>query len=166
VAGASRLGASLASDGVLPRTLARGAGPGRVPKASLGLLAALTAASFGAAAAGLGSMQFQIGAASACFTAVTAFGLLAGIRLLAARTPAWYGVIVAAAVMAAVLLFSGWALVVPLGLAAAAFWAGGRVHGPTGQQLLPFGRRETATIAGQLGEQHPGRAPALPPRLR
>ena len=31
VAGASRLGASLASDGVLPRALARGAGPGRVP---------------------------------------------------------------------------------------------------------------------------------------
>ena len=69
-------------------------------------------------------MQFQIGAASACFTAVTAFGLLAGIRLLPGRTPAWYGVIVAAAVMLAVLLFSGWALVVPLGLAAGGCWAG------------------------------------------
>ena len=83
----------------------------------------MTFLSFGAAAAGLSDMQFQIGAASACFTAVTAFGLVAGIRLLPPRTSAWYGVIVAAVVMLAVLLFSGWALGVPLGLAAAAVWA-------------------------------------------
>ncbi|MET3922622.1 amino acid permease [Arthrobacter sp. UYEF20] len=124
VAGASRLGASLASDGVLPRTLAGDAGT--VPAASLAVLAGMTFLSYGAAAAGLSNMQFQIGAASACFTAVTAFGLAAGIRLLPARTAAWYGVIVAAAVMVAVLLFSGWALVVPLVLAAAALWAGRR----------------------------------------
>ncbi|WP_232082937.1 APC family permease [Arthrobacter sp. SO5] len=166
VAGASRLGASLASDGVLPRALGRGAGPGQVPAVSLGLLAAMTALSFGAAAAGLSNMQFQIGAASACFTAVTAFGLLAGTRLLPARTPAWYGVTVAAAVMVAVLLFSGWTLVVPLALAAAAVWGGRRVRGPSGSQLLPFGRRETTTIASQLGEVRPEATPALPPALR
>ncbi|HEX9086881.1 MAG TPA: APC family permease, partial [Arthrobacter sp.] len=156
VAGASRLGASLASDGVLPRALALGAGPGRVPSASLGLLAVLTAVSFAAAAAGLGEMQFQIGAASACFTAVTAFGLLAGIRLLPARTPAWYGVILAAGVMLAVLLFSGWALAVPVGLAAAAVWAG-RAAGRTG---VPLGRSETRTTARRLQTVPPA---ALPP---
>jgi amino acid efflux transporter len=73
-------------------------------------------------------MQFQIGAASACFTAVTAFGLASGIRLLRPGTAAWYGVIVAAAVMVLVLLFSGWALLVPVLLGAAAVAAGGRTQ--------------------------------------
>ncbi|HEX9228857.1 MAG TPA: hypothetical protein VF885_19825, partial [Arthrobacter sp.] len=127
--------------------------------------------SFGAAAAGLNNMQFQIGAASACFTAVTAFGLVAGIRLLPARTPAWYGVIVAAVVMLAVLLFSGWALVVPLALAAGAVWAARPAGwgGPRGlpaiqadRRGLPVGRPKTAATAGQL-ETVPSAAP--PPAL-
>ncbi len=166
VAGASRLGASLASDGVLPRTLARGSGAGQVPAASLGLLAVMTFLSFGAAAAGLSGLQFQIAAASACFTAVTAFGLLAGIRLLPARTPAWFGVIAAAGVMLAVLLFSGWALAVPLGLAVAAVWAGR----PAGRRVLlrSAGRPGTSTTAGQLAAvQLPAEplatVPAAPP---
>ncbi|MET1021700.1 MAG: APC family permease [Arthrobacter sp.] len=157
VAGASRLGASLASDGVLPRSLARGAGPGRVPAASLGLLAGMTFLSFGAAAAGLSNMQFQIGAASACFTAVTAFGLVAGIRLLPARTPPWYGVIVAALVMMIVLLFSGWALAVPLGLAAGALWAA-RPARAAGWRTRPVGRAKTAASAGRP-EPVPSAAP-------
>lgn len=128
IAGASRLGAKLASDGVLPRRLARGGAPGQVPAVSLAVLAAMTCVSFGAAAAGLASMQFQIGAASACFTAVTAFGLASGIRLLRPGTAAWYGVIVAAAVMVLVLLFSGWALLVPVLLGTAAVAAGGHAQ--------------------------------------
>jgi len=88
----------------------------------------MTFVSFGAAAAGLASMQFQIGAASACFTAVTAFGLASGVRLLRPGTAAWYGVIVAAAVMVLVLLFSGWALLVPVLLGAAAVAAGGHAR--------------------------------------
>lgn len=159
VAGASRLGASLAFDGVLPRSLGRAAGPGRVPRASLGLLAAMTGVSFAAAAAGLSNMQFQIGAASACFTAVTAFGLLAGIRLLPARRPAWYGVIAAAGVMLTVLLFSGWALLVPLGLAAAAVWAGR----PTRRGARPLARGTTSTTARPLETVPPA---ARPPARR
>ncbi len=126
IAGASRLGARLAADGVLPPAMARGGGPGEVPSVSLAVLAGMTFLSFGAAVAGLASMQFQIGAASACFTAVTAFGLAAGTRLLRPGTPAWYGVIVAAGVMLLILLFSGWALAVPALLAAAAVWSGAR----------------------------------------
>ncbi|MET3368257.1 UNVERIFIED_CONTAM: amino acid efflux transporter [Jeotgalibacillus campisalis] len=124
IAGASKLGARLASDGVLPRVLARGAGPGEVPSASLAALGVMASISFALAAAGILSMEFQIGAASSCFTAVTAFGLAAGVVLLRRNTAAWYGVIVAAAVMVAVLLFSGWALVVPAFLGLAAVWAG------------------------------------------
>lgn len=126
IAGASRLGARLAADGVLPPAMARGSGPGEVPSVSLAVLAGMTFLSFGAAVSGLASMQFQIGAASACFTAVTAFGLAAGTRLLRPGTPAWYGVIIAAAVMLLILLFSGWALAVPALLAAAAVWSGAR----------------------------------------
>jgi amino acid efflux transporter len=126
IAGAGRLGARLAADGVLPPALARGGGPGEVPSVSLAVLAGMTLLSFGAAIAGLASMQFQIGAASACFTAVTAFGPAAGTRLLSSGTAAWYGVIVAAAVMVLILLFSGWALAVPVLLAAAAVWSGAR----------------------------------------
>jgi amino acid efflux transporter len=144
VAGASRLGASLASDGVLPPALARGAGRGQVPAGSLATLAVLTLLSFAAAIAGLTDMQFQIGAASACFTAVTAFGLAAGIRLLQPRTVAWYGVIVAAAVMVAVLLFSGWALAVPLALAAAAVGVGRRFGRSPAPEAAPLGQPKAA----------------------
>ncbi|MGP4033551.1 APC family permease [Pseudarthrobacter sp. 1C304] len=164
VAGASRLGASLASDGVLPRRLERGAGAGQVPAASLGLLAAMTFVSFGAAAAGLADMQLQIGAASACFTAVTAFGLAAGIRLLPAQTPAWYGVVLAAAVMLAVLLFSGWALVVPAALAAGALWAARRAGAghPADWKVRPSARPAVLATASP-GE--PGPSAARPPAL-
>lgn len=133
VAGASKLGARLASDGVLPRALARGVDPGQVPAVSLCSLAAMSSISFALAALGWLSIEFQIGAASACFTAVTAFGLAAGVRLLPRRTAAWYGVVVAAVVMLVVLLFSGWALLVPAGLGAAAFLAGRRPS----RRLLP-----------------------------
>jgi amino acid efflux transporter len=149
IAGASRLGAKLASDGVLPPWMARGAAPGEVPAVSLAVLATLTLLSFGAAMAGLASMQFQIGAASACFTAVTAFGLAAGVRLLRPGTVAWYGVIVAAAVMVLVLLFSGWALLVPLLLAAAGAWSGQRA-----QQGIPA----PAHAPGQAGPETGARA--------
>jgi amino acid efflux transporter len=123
----------LASDGVLPRALARGVDPGQVPAVSLCSLAVMTSISFALAALGWLSIEFQIGAASACFTAVTAFGLAAGVRLLPRRTAAWYGVVVAAVVMLVVLLFSGWALLVPAGLGAAAFLAGRRPS----RRLLP-----------------------------
>lgn len=133
VAGASKLGARLASDRVLPRALARGVDPGQVPSVSLCSLAVMTSISFALAALGWLSIEFQIGAASACFTAVTAFGLAAGVRLLPRRTAAWYGVVVAAVVMLVVLLFSGWALLVPAGLGATAFLAGRRPS----RRLLP-----------------------------
>jgi amino acid efflux transporter len=93
----------------------------------------MSSISFALAVLGWLSIEFQIGAASACFTAVTAFGLAAGVRLLPRRTAAWYGVVMAAVVMLVVLLFSGWALLVPAGLGAAAFLAGRRPS----RRLLP-----------------------------
>ncbi|WOH18211.1 amino acid permease [Paenarthrobacter sp. GOM3] len=152
VAGASKLGARLASDGVLPRALARGAGPGEVPSVSLGVLGMLASISFALAATGLLSMEFQIGAASACFTAVTAFGLAAGVVLLRRGTPAWYGVIVAAVVMLVVLVFSGWALLVPAGLGVAAL-AAWRVRGKpaTSHGSFPASPQPSRELAARNG---------------
>jgi amino acid efflux transporter len=81
IAGASRLGARLAADGVLPPAMARGVGPRELPAVSLAVLAGMTFLSFGAAIAGLASIQFQIGAASAasCPAASCAARIVASI---------------------------------------------------------------------------------------
>lgn len=119
---------------------------------SLGVLGMLASISFALAATGLLSMEFQIGAASACFTAVTAFGLAAGVVLLRRGTPAWYGVIVAAVVMLVVLVFSGWALLVPAGLGVAAL-AAWRVRGKpaTSHGSFPASPQPSRELAARNG---------------
>jgi len=113
LAGASRLGATLARDGALPSWLAKGHRPGEVPRRSLGLLALLSmCVSIWAIStrAELGAIML---AASACFIAVTVAGLIAGIRLLPRDRPVWYGAVGASVAMSVVLLFSGAFLAVP-----------------------------------------------------
>ena len=120
LAGASRLGAALARDGALPSWLAKGNLPGEVPRRSLGLLAVLSlCVSIWAISTGaeLGAVML---AASACFIAVTAAGLIAGVRLLPRGLPVWYGAVGAAVATSVVLLFSGVFLAVPALLAVAA----------------------------------------------
>jgi amino acid efflux transporter len=117
LAGASRLGAALARDGALPAWLSRGHEAGEVPRRSLGLLFVLSLA-LSAAALIFG---LQLGdvmlAASTCFIAVTVAGLAAGIRLLTRNSSVWWGAVLALAVMAIVLAFSGYYLLVPAALA-------------------------------------------------
>jgi len=116
IAGASRLGAALGRDGALPGWLARGGGAGEVPRRSLGVLAAATAAVVAAAlAAGLTLGQVML-AASACFLAVTLAGLGAAVRLLPRYAPAWWGAVVAFCPMAVVLAFSKLFLAWPIAL--------------------------------------------------
>lgn len=120
LAGASRLGAALARDGVLPSALAKGHGPGEVPRRSLALLfvlSGLLSAFVLATGTGLGAVML---AASACFMAVTVAGLVAGARLLPRGSSVWWGALLAAFVMGVVLVFSGWFLLLPLLLGAAA----------------------------------------------
>ncbi|MDR7275430.1 APC family permease [Catenuloplanes atrovinosus] len=126
LAGASRLGAALARDGMLPAALAPGHEPGRVPHRSLALLFVLSAL-VSAVALTFGTPLAQVMlAASACFIAVTVAGLVAGAWLLPRGSAVWWGAVVAAGVMGVVLLFSGWALLVPLLLGIAAL-GGARV---------------------------------------
>lgn len=114
LAGASRLGAALARDGVLPAALSKGHRPGEVPRRSLALLFVLSALVC-AFALITGTQLGQVMlAASACFIAVTVAGLVAGVRLLPRGSAVWWGAAVAAVVMTVVLLFSGWFLLLPL----------------------------------------------------
>lgn len=137
LAGASRLGAALARDGALPEWMAKGNRPGEVPRRSLGVLAALSVLVSAVAllvGADLGAVML---AASACFIAVTVAGLVAGVRLLPTRRPVWYGALLAAAVMTVVLLFCGVFLVIPVALAASAWWYTRREVPPTRTSQRP-----------------------------
>ena len=120
LAGTSRLGAALARDGALPAWLAKGGATGETPRRSLAVIAvAATAATIvaGLLDADLGDI---ILATSACLLAVTGAGLVAGARLLPRGRPTWWGALLAAVAMGVVLLFSGFFLVLPVGLALAA----------------------------------------------
>lgn len=114
IAGASRLGAALGRDGSLPAWVAKGAGPGEIPRRSLGLLASATAIVV------LAATTFDIGldglmlGASACFVAVYVGGLAAAAKLLHRGGPAWLGAVVSLVLMLVVLAFSGPFLAAPL----------------------------------------------------
>ncbi|WBO69748.1 APC family permease [Streptomyces camelliae] len=114
LAGASRLGAALARDGVLPAPLSKGHLPGEVPRRSLALLFVLSALVCVFALATGTQLGDVMLAASACFIAVTVAGLVAGVRLLPRGSAVWWGAVLAAVVMTVVLAFSGWFLLLPL----------------------------------------------------
>ncbi|UBU14296.1 APC family permease [Nonomuraea gerenzanensis] len=78
IAGAARLGASLAADGALPRWFARGGGPGRTPYRSLGLVLALSVPVLVWAT----DLDLLMRATSACLAAVTSAGVAAAVRML------------------------------------------------------------------------------------
>ena len=122
LAGTSRLGAALARDGALPAWLAKGGAAGETPRRSLALIAVAATATtivIGLAGADLSDI---ILATSALLLAVTVAGLVAGAKLLPGGRPIWWGAIFAALAMGVVLLFSGFYLALPVGLALAATW--------------------------------------------
>jgi len=120
LAGTSRLGAALARDGALPAWLSKGHAAGETPRRSLAAIAvcatAVTIVS-GLLGASLGDI---ILATSACLLAVTVAGLAAGFKLLPAGRPTWWGAILGMLAMTVVLLFSGFYLILPAGMALAA----------------------------------------------
>ncbi|GAB2678899.1 amino acid permease [Saccharopolyspora gloriosae] len=117
LAGGARLGAALARDGALPLPLARGGAAGETPRRSLAVLGGVTVVvATGALAAGMDLGNLML-AASACFMAVYVAGLAAGAKLLPTGSAVWIGSLVACAVMAVVLVFSGWFLLLPVALA-------------------------------------------------
>ncbi|HST49276.1 APC family permease [Jatrophihabitans sp.] len=120
LAGTSRLGAALARDGALPAWLAKGHEVGETPRRSLAVIAGCaTAVTIVAWLLGA-SLGDIILATSAMLLVVTVAGLVAGVRLSPVGRPIWWGAILAALAMGVVLLFSGFYLAVPIGLALAA----------------------------------------------
>ncbi|MFG2289139.1 APC family permease [Streptomyces sp. NPDC048595] len=120
LAGASRLGAALGRDGAAPRLLAKGGGPGEVPRRSLAVLGGAAVAVGAAAGFGGAGLDLLMRATATCLAAVTLAGLAAALVLLPRRTPLWYGVVASSLLTAAVLAFAGWLLVIPAVLACAA----------------------------------------------
>jgi hypothetical protein len=103
-------------------------------------------------------------AASACFIAVTAAGLIAGVRLLPRGLPVWYGAVGAAVATSGVLLFSGVFLAVPASLAVAALLyitRSDRRRGRNGA-VRRMALTRWPTVATIAGDQTPAQEAAAP----
>ena len=117
IAGASKLIASLALEGALPRVLA-GDSYRSVPRRPLVLIAVPGVALLGALVAGFSSTDALIRATSACFIGVYMLALLSAVRILEGATR-----VMAAFTFALIVVlagFSSWYLAVPIVAAAAA----------------------------------------------
>ncbi|MDV3220206.1 APC family permease [Intrasporangium sp.] len=118
-AGASRLGAALARDGALPRLLARGSGPGEVPRPSLAVLTLGAGLSLVVAAVlelGLAPLMLLT---TGCFTLVYVLGTGAALRLLPRFSPGWWTAAVAFVAALGLLAVNGVHTLWALGIAAA-----------------------------------------------
>ncbi len=120
LAGASRLGAALARDGVLPQSLAAGGGVGEAPRRSLTLLAVLTALTTVVTLQGIVHLDLLMGITSACLAAVTVAGMVAALILLPRRSSQWWAALTGAVFTGAVLTFTGTLAAVPALLGATA----------------------------------------------
>jgi amino acid efflux transporter len=119
-AGAAKLGAALGRDGALPAWLAVGSRAGEVPRRSLAVVSGSAAVALAAVtAAGVGVRPLVM-LTTGCFVLVYALGTAAAIRLLPPGSRARRMAFVALVAVAALLAATGWYLVWPLVLAAAA----------------------------------------------
>jgi amino acid efflux transporter len=164
LAGTSRLGAALARDGALPAWLAKGSAAGETPRRSLGVIAAAAALATiiaGLVGADLGDI---ILATSACLLTVTVAGLVAGFKLLPAGRPIWWGALFAALAMGIVLLFSGFFLALPLGLALAAMLYtrtnGSKRRGATEPAVAPAAAPATGSAVAPAATDTAAESPA------
>jgi amino acid efflux transporter len=114
LASAGRLGVALAARRALPGRLAG------TPRRSLTLVAVPAAAVLGVAAAARLPLELLLRATSSCLAAVVLAGLAAGVVLLPRRSAVRRGAALGAACTAVVLLTTGWLILLPVAIAAAA----------------------------------------------
>ena len=118
-AGGSRLGAALGRDGSLPSTLAKGSGPGEVPRRSLAVLTIGGALSLVVAAVlDLGLTPLML-LTTGCFTLVYVFGTGAALRLLPRWSLGWWTAAVAFVATLGLLVVNGLHTLWALGIVAA-----------------------------------------------
>lgn len=118
-AGGSRMGAALARDGAMPVWLARGSGPGEVPRRSLAVIVTIA---LGVTAV-LALLDLPTDAvlplATGTFALLYVAGTAAALRLLPRGTAAWWCAAVSLAAALALLAATGAHVLAPLGLALA-----------------------------------------------
>jgi len=117
ISGSSKLMASIALEGALPRRLA-GDAHRSVPRRPLVVIAAAGVVLLGALVAGFSSTDALIRATSACFIGVYVLALLSAVRILEGAARVMAALTFALVVVLGV--FSGWFLVVPLAAAVVA----------------------------------------------
>ena len=118
-AGGSRLGAALGRDGSLPSALAKGSGPGEVPRRSLGVLTLGGALSLVVAAVlDLGLTPLML-LATGCFTLVYVVGTGAALRLLPRWSLGWWTAALAFVATLGLLVVNGLHTIWALGIVAA-----------------------------------------------
>lgn len=160
LASAGRLGAALAAAGALPARLAA------TTRRSLTLTAAATAAVLAAAAVRHLPLALLLRATSSCLAAVVLAGLAAGVALLPRRSAVRRGACLAAAATAAVLAATGWMLLLPVAIGAAALLhhahAGRRVPRPAATAGDPGAAADSGTAAGSGTAVEPPRRQGTP----
>jgi amino acid efflux transporter len=119
-AGAAKLGAALGRDGALPAWLARGTSAGEVPRRSLAVVSGLAGLALAAVAiTGVGPRPLVL-LTTGSFVTVYALGTAAALRLLPRGSRAHKAALLALIAVAALLVTTGWYLLWPLIITAAA----------------------------------------------
>jgi amino acid efflux transporter len=119
-AGAAKLGAALGRDGALPAWLARGTSAGEVPRRSLAVVSGLAGLALAAVAiTGVGPRPLVL-LTTGSFVMVYALGTAAALRLLPRGSRAHKAALLALIAVAALLVTTGWYLLWPLIITAAA----------------------------------------------
>jgi amino acid efflux transporter len=117
----AKLGASLGRDGDLPKWMAKGAESGGVPRRSLLVVGLLSAVYLGAlVATGLDLAPFIL-IHTGCMVAVYALGMAAAVKLLRRWSLGWWLALISCVLVFGLLLLAGVNLLIPGGLAIAAF---------------------------------------------
>jgi amino acid efflux transporter len=113
----ANLGASLGRDGHLPRWIAKGAGPGEVPRRSLLVVGVVNLGYFVALIVGNLDLTPFILIHTSCMVAVYCLGMLAALRLLARFSVGWWMAVISVVLVAGLLVLAGIHLIVPALLA-------------------------------------------------
>ncbi|PRX96223.1 APC family permease [Allonocardiopsis opalescens] len=164
LASAAKLGAALGRDGALPAWFARGAAPGAVPRRSLAVVAALSSLGLAVAVPAGAGLDVMIRTTIPLVMTVAGIGLAAGVRLLPARTPGWWCALAATGSVGLLLAMSGWYLLTPPAVAAAALgylrlrerWAARRPGAQPSSRLTVSGENAGRQTAMYSAPSSPG----------
>jgi amino acid efflux transporter len=123
VAGAARLGAALGRDGALPSWFARGGAAGEVPRRSLLVQFTVVAACWITVVVTNAGLEPLMRITAVFLAAVTAAAMAAAVVLASGWGPMRMAALVSAVFTGVVMLSSGPLVLLPVGIAAAAFFA-------------------------------------------